>query len=149
MIRRPPRSTLFPYTTLFRSAQEISGLSGNTVKAAQSAGELLTKLVPDIRKTAELVAEIAGATSEQNAGAAQINQAIQQLDKVTQQNTSASEEMSSTAEELSSQADQLSSAISYFRVDGNGHPQSAAGVAKPVHRNPVGAMQAQIGRAHV
>src|SRR3712207_8673918 len=25
MIRRPPRSTLFPYTTLFRSASEISG----------------------------------------------------------------------------------------------------------------------------
>src|SRR3712207_8135765 len=24
MIRRPPRSTLFPYTTLFRSVQEIS-----------------------------------------------------------------------------------------------------------------------------
>src|SRR2546430_11331263 len=27
MIRRPPRSTLFPYTTLFRS-QELSGPSG-------------------------------------------------------------------------------------------------------------------------
>src|SRR2546430_8876157 len=25
MIRRPPRSTLFPYTTLFRSCQEIGG----------------------------------------------------------------------------------------------------------------------------
>src|SRR2546422_8430374 len=25
MIRRPPRSTLFPYTTLFRSAEEIVG----------------------------------------------------------------------------------------------------------------------------
>src|SRR3712207_7981381 len=25
MIRRPPRSTLFPYTTLFRSAQEAGG----------------------------------------------------------------------------------------------------------------------------
>src|SRR5438270_8255767 len=24
MIRRPPRSTLFPYTTLFRSAKEVS-----------------------------------------------------------------------------------------------------------------------------
>src|SRR5256885_12026904 len=24
MIRRPPRSTLFPYTTLFRSAREVS-----------------------------------------------------------------------------------------------------------------------------
>src|SRR2546426_3191396 len=26
MIRRPPRSTLFPYTTLFRSALAVSGL---------------------------------------------------------------------------------------------------------------------------
>src|SRR3712207_6893797 len=29
MIRRPPRSTLFPYTTLFRS---IGGLTGNDLK---------------------------------------------------------------------------------------------------------------------
>src|SRR3954463_16831859 len=28
MIRRPPRSTLFPYTTLFRSAQVVGGLDG-------------------------------------------------------------------------------------------------------------------------
>src|SRR3712207_8141443 len=26
MIRRPPRSTLFPYTTLFRSRQDVRGL---------------------------------------------------------------------------------------------------------------------------
>src|SRR5262245_65454288 len=31
MIRRPPRSTLFPYTTLFRSA---GGVSGNLVSIA-------------------------------------------------------------------------------------------------------------------
>src|SRR5256885_9655986 len=28
MIRRPPRSTLFPYTTLFRSPEIVSGNSG-------------------------------------------------------------------------------------------------------------------------
>src|SRR3712207_8270172 len=28
MIRRPPRSTLFPYTTLFRSPHELAGRSG-------------------------------------------------------------------------------------------------------------------------
>src|SRR5437667_6612835 len=28
MIRRPPRSTLFPYTTLFRSDLEITGVAG-------------------------------------------------------------------------------------------------------------------------
>src|SRR2546422_8018950 len=31
MIRRPPRSTLFPYTTLFRSRWEYSGLSSEAV----------------------------------------------------------------------------------------------------------------------
>src|SRR5256884_7004197 len=28
MIRRPPRSTLFPYTTLFRSVKELLGTGG-------------------------------------------------------------------------------------------------------------------------
>jgi methyl-accepting chemotaxis protein len=100
------------------AAAEISTLSGTTVKAAQSAGEMLSKLVPDIQRTAELVEEISAGSREQNAGAAQINTAIQQLDKVTQQNTSAAEEMSATSEELASQAEQLQAAISYFRTDG-------------------------------
>jgi methyl-accepting chemotaxis protein len=107
------------------AAAEISTLSGTTVKAAQSAGEMLSKLVPDIQRTAELVEEISAGSREQNAGAAQINTAIQQLDKVTQQNTSAAEEMSATSEELASQAEQLQSAISYFRID----PASIVAVA--------------------
>src|SRR3712207_8892191 len=40
MIRRPPRSTLFPYTTLFRSEREqVDGLF--QYRAASSPGELL------------------------------------------------------------------------------------------------------------
>src|SRR3712207_8402246 len=31
MIRRPPRSTLFPYTTLFRSESELVGAPGKQV----------------------------------------------------------------------------------------------------------------------
>ena len=108
------------------AAAEISTLSGTTVKAAQSAGEMLAKLVPDIQRTAELVEEISAGSREQNAGAAQINTAIQQLDKVTQQNTSAAEEMSSTSEELASQAEQLQAAISYFRIDGSEHAAHSA-----------------------
>ena len=99
------------------AAAEISTLSDNTVKTAQSAGQMLQKLVPDIQRTAELVEEITAGAREQNAGAAQINTAIQQLDKVTQQNQSAAEEMSATSEELASQAEQLQGAISYFRID--------------------------------
>src|SRR3712207_6995245 len=43
MIRRPPRSTLFPYTTLFRSVVRLSGaLEENGLYAAggDSTGEL-------------------------------------------------------------------------------------------------------------
>ncbi|WP_395815484.1 methyl-accepting chemotaxis protein [Devosia sp.] len=99
------------------AAAEISTLSDGTVKAALSAGEMLAKLVPDIKRTAVLVEEISAGSREQNVGASQINTAIQQLDKVTQQNTSAAEEMSSTSEELAGQAEQLQAAIAYFRLD--------------------------------
>ena len=58
------------------AAAEISTLSDNTVKTAQSAGAMLAKLVPDIQRTAELVEEISAGSREQNAGAAQINTAI-------------------------------------------------------------------------
>jgi methyl-accepting chemotaxis protein len=99
------------------AAAEIGTLSTETVKVAQEAGAMLAKLVPDIKKTAELVVEITSACREQDVGSAQINQAIQQLDKVGQQNASASEEVSSTSEELASQAEQLQSTISFFRID--------------------------------
>jgi len=108
------------------AAAEISTLSGTTVKAAQAAGDMLGKLVPDIQRTAELVEEISAGSREQNAGAAQINTAIQQLDKVTQQNTSAAEEMSATSEELASQAEQLQAAISYFRIEGGSSHQAVS-----------------------
>src|SRR2546429_5172101 len=37
MIRRPPRSTLFPYTTLFRSPAEFDGSHDRARRARQSA----------------------------------------------------------------------------------------------------------------
>ncbi|CCG40771.1 HAMP domain-containing methyl-accepting chemotaxis protein [Magnetospirillum molischianum] len=100
------------------AAAEISSLSSDSVKVAREAGDMLSKLVPDIKKTAELVEEISAACREQDIGAEQINQAIQQLDKVTQQNSAASEEMAATSEELASQAEQLQDTISYFSIDG-------------------------------
>ncbi len=102
------------------AAAEISELSSSSVRIAENAGQMLTKMVPDIQRTAELIQEIAAASNEQNAGAEQINKAVQQLDQVIQQNASASEEMASTSEELSGQAEQLMSTMSFFRVDTSG-----------------------------
>ncbi|SIR34323.1 methyl-accepting chemotaxis protein [Rhizobium sp. RU20A] len=116
------------------AAAEISGLSGETVAVATEAGDMLNRLVPDIRKTAELVAEISAACREQDIGASQINEAIQQLDKVTQQNAGASEEVSSTSEELAAQAEELQASIAFFRIEESAQRQ-AARAAAPVQRH--------------
>src|SRR3712207_7384070 len=63
MIRRPPRSTLFPYTTLFRSNKQIAyelGVSEATVKAHVSA--ILDKLGVDSRTQAVIAAARIGVT---------------------------------------------------------------------------------------
>ncbi|GAB4301851.1 MAG: hypothetical protein Fur0034_16080 [Desulfuromonadia bacterium] len=99
------------------AAGEISGLSTRSVAIAEQAGEMLSRMLPDIQKTAELVQEITASSKEQDVGAEQINKAIQQLDQVIQQNASAAEEMASTTEELSSQAELLKSTIAFFTID--------------------------------
>lgn len=100
-----------------RAAGEISQLSRTGVTTAEGAGQLLQVLVPDIRRTAGLIQEIATASAEQSTGVSQTTKALLDLDRVIQQNAAASEEMASTAEELSSQAQALQSAINFFKLE--------------------------------
>jgi methyl-accepting chemotaxis protein len=67
------------------AAEEISKLSKSSVDVAEKAGEMLDRLVPDIQKTAELVAEINAASAEQNNGIQQVNTAVQQVNTAVQQ----------------------------------------------------------------
>lgn len=97
------------------AAAEISELSGSSVSIAEKAGEMLQKLVPDIQKTSELVAEINAASGEQANGAQQINTAIQQLNSVVQQNASSAEELAATAEELSAQTVHMQESINFLK----------------------------------
>jgi methyl-accepting chemotaxis protein len=116
------------------AAGEISELSISSVEVAEKAGAMLSSILPDIQKTADLVQEINASSKEQDTGAQQINKAIQQLDQVIQQNASASEEMASTAEELSSQSAQLQATIAFFRVDDHASVQRQP-VAKQLTRS--------------
>jgi methyl-accepting chemotaxis protein len=116
-----------------KEAGEISKLSAESVEIAEKAGATILAIIPDIKKTAELVQEISAASGEQNSGAAQINQAILQLDQVVQQNASASEESASMSEELAGQAEQLGETISFFKLgnDGKLDPAVSKSVTKP------------------
>lgn len=112
------------------AAREIGELSSHSVQIADSAETLLDEMLPNIRRTAELVQEISAASREMSSGATQVNTAVLELDTVVQQTATASEqvastseeqssqseELSATAEELSAQARQLSEVVAYFKL---------------------------------
>jgi len=131
-----------------KAAAEINELSRSSVDVAEHAGELLTKIVPDIQKTSELVQEINAASGEQKSGTEQINKAIMQLDTVIQQNASASEEMASMAEELSSQAEQMQASISFFKTNGNGNGKGK-GIRKITHLHQDLSQEHKVAVAHI
>jgi len=122
------------------AAQEIGEVATSSVELAERAGTLLDRMVPNIRKTSDLVQEITAASEEQSAGVGQINAAVGQMSQTTQQNASSSEELAATAEEMSSQAEQLQQAMAFFRLEGTGvvlkrpAPVRQTAAARPVRR---------------
>lgn len=98
-----------------KAADEIQVLSSTSLNIASESENLLTEIVPEVQKTAELVKNIALANNEQNTGTKQIMLAIQELNNVTQQNSATSEELSSSASELNQHANSLNELIAYFR----------------------------------
>jgi methyl-accepting chemotaxis protein len=110
-------------------AVEISILSRDSVAVVESAGGLLTKIVPDIQKTAGLMQEISAASREQSVGAQQVQEAMTQPDSVIQPNSASAEELAAASEELAGHASTLREAISFFRIadeEDRGRAASAA-----------------------
>ncbi len=103
-----------------KAAQEISAYSTSSMDISEKAGLLLDNIVPNIKKTSELVQEISSASLEQAEGIQQVTSSVDQLNQIVQEYASVSEEMAATSEELSAQASQLSDVIAFFKV-GKGH----------------------------
>ncbi len=99
------------------AAKEITEITKSSVHQAEQAQKRIEKVLPLMKKTAELVEEISYASKEQTIGSSQINDSVVQLDTVIQQNASASEELASMSEEMSAQAHTMIEAVSYFQTD--------------------------------
>src|SRR5256885_9661334 len=60
MIRRPPRSTLFPYTTLFRSGQaEVRGVAGTWKDLTDNVNFMAANLTTQVRGIAKVATDAA------------------------------------------------------------------------------------------
>jgi methyl-accepting chemotaxis protein len=98
------------------AADEISKITNNSLIISADADSLLKSIIPEIKKTSELVHEILAANTEQKSRANHIATAITQINKTTQENASVAEELSAASEDLSNQAYALKEMVNYFKL---------------------------------
>src|SRR2546427_1208103 len=112
MIRRPPRSTLFPYTTLFRS---ITGTAGGAKTVTVSgSGSSYTAAVSGMTTSGTVVATIAAGVATDAAGNG--NNASTSTDNTVTFNAPHTTPPSVTINQAATQADPTSSAPINFTV---------------------------------
>lgn len=99
-----------------QAASGIEGLTQQSVNIANNAGEKLTELVPQIKNTAQLVAQITNSSGEQETSVEQINVAVQEINSVVQKNAEQAEGLAITSEKFSHYAEQLKKVVSLFKL---------------------------------
>ena len=96
------------------AAAEIVRITGESLRTAEEAGDLIERIVPGIAQTSELVQEIAAASAQQSSGVSQIDRAMTQMTQVTEQNASASEQLAATADQMTGQTSRLRQLLRFF-----------------------------------
>jgi methyl-accepting chemotaxis protein-1 (serine sensor receptor) len=115
------------------AAQEIGAVATSSVELAEKAGRLLDTIVPNIKRTSDLVQEITAASAEQTGGVGQISSAVTQMNQTTQQNAASSEELAATAQSMSGQAENLQQTMTFFTLAA-GNSGAGHGRDKPAAR---------------
>ncbi|MDG0854789.1 hypothetical protein EXH46_13515 [Pelomonas puraquae] len=105
------------------AAKEIKALidaSVTKVVAGSSlvndAGSAMTTIVDEVKRVADLIAEISRATQEQANGIHHVSSSVARLDESTQQNAALVEQMASAAGVLNQQAQGLVHSVAVFKL---------------------------------
>lgn len=98
-----------------QAADEINRISNETVNSTEESSAMLSQLIPQIKRTAELVEQITVASNEQSMGAEQINSAIFQLNNISQQNAVTAEELAASSQEMVRQSEEMEETLSFFK----------------------------------
>ncbi len=104
------------------AAKEIKTLIENSVDRVASgarrvddAGRTMDDLVVQVKRVADLIADISASTAEQSTGVEQVDRAVVELDNITQQNAALVEQSAAASESLRQQATSLVDAVGVFR----------------------------------
>jgi methyl-accepting chemotaxis protein len=146
-------------------ADEVRNLALRAAGAAKSTEALIEEAIRKIRegtllveqtnanfqemtsvngKVAELIAEIAAASSEQARGITEVTRSVATMDGITLKNAERAEEISASSEELKSQADEVEEVAQQMRLliqGGNGSDPSGHSGALALSGSPRGAVR--------
>lgn len=98
------------------AAVEIEKLTGESLKIANNTNQHIEELLPDIKKTSDLVNEITAASQEQQIGIDQINNAVQEFQQSAIHNASVADQLSSTSLDLLTRSKELFNTASYLKI---------------------------------
>lgn len=108
------------------AAREIKQLIRASVEKIETgrglthaAGSTMSDIVASVEHVASIMAQIASAGAEQEAGITEINNAIADMDNVTQKNAGLVEEAAATAESVHTEAAKLMQFVDFFLVEEN------------------------------
>jgi methyl-accepting chemotaxis protein len=129
-----------------QAAKEIKTLINDSVakvgegaKLVDQSGEMLQEIVGAAQNVSKIVADIAAATREQQAGIGEVNSAIAKIDEMTGKNAVLVQENAAAAAALLAQTNALSEAMNKYQIgeDRASDPSRAAGVEpRPAPRAP-------------
>ncbi|MGE0383774.1 MAG: methyl-accepting chemotaxis protein [Gammaproteobacteria bacterium] len=121
------------------AAKEIKTLIKDSVskveqgaKLVNASGSTLESIVASVKKVADIISEIAAASSEQSVGIEQVNKAITQMDQVTQQNAALVEQAAAASESMDEQSREMIELMRFF--DTGEVPQAPAARARAQER---------------
>ena len=98
------------------AAREIGALADESDALAARAGSMFEGVLPEIKRTAELVGQICATGRAQVSDLEQVNGAMSQLGRSNQSTAASAEELSATAEELHKEAKRIKLLLDEFTL---------------------------------
>ncbi len=89
---------------------------GHGVELINSADRTLKEIIASVQSLADIVSEIATATSEQSLALEDVSRSVNVIEDMTQKNAALAEETASASRSVSIQAEELSDAVGYFEL---------------------------------
>ncbi len=99
------------------AAKEIRALMASSETIVASSGQVLGELVPSIRQTTTLIAQVVASAGTQAEGLSAVSGAMTEVAQATHHNAAAAQDLAATAEELASQSEMFLQVVQYFRDD--------------------------------